>query len=365
MIRVCGITYAHSPNYGSCLQTFALLNAIESLKICGEDCSYQIIPIQLCKDYPLYGLSDRLVNLLLKWNRMQYKPFYNKYLNFVKCDYIRDLSQLNNQFDAFTCGSDVIWNDTFNRRVGAYFLDFADKYRFSYAASFGKAELSKDYISYIGDKIDRLNAISVREQSAVQIAKSFTNKPVKVVSDPVLLLDSKKWSEIAISPSLKEPYIFVYATHLNDTILSFLNKLKAVTNLRVVWAVAGPKQAIKRGIFKVQKPDEWLGLLENAEYVVTNSFHATAFSVLFHKKFYTVVYGDKAKGINVRMNDFLNSMELENRIFSDIPSEIDLSEIDFSSPDEKIRLMREDSLEYLRQNLEAAYQQKLEHEPAQ
>ena len=156
------------------------------------------------------------------------------------------------------------------------------------------------------------------------------------------------------------PYIFVYATHLNNTINNFLNKLKDTTNLRVVWAVAGPKQAIKRGILKVQRPDEWLGLLNNAEFVVTNSFHATAFSVLLHKKFFTVVHGDKTRGINVRMNDFLNTIGLDNRIFTGVPSSFDLSDFDYSCVDEKIQNMREESLGFLRHNLEIAYQKKLE-----
>lgn len=363
MLRVCGITYAHSPNYGSCLQTYALQHVIESLVICGEECSYKVIPIQMLRDYPvseLYGRIGRIANVLLAWNRLQYRSFYKKYMNYAECTTIKELHNLNNQYDAFVCGSDVIWNDRFNRHVGAYYLDFAEKYRFSYAASFGKAEFSDDYFRFAGDKINRLDAISVRELSAVQIAKRCTEKDVRVVSDPVLLVDRKEWKKIASENVPPSPYIFVYVTHINNIINNFLNKLKETTNLRVEWAFAGPKQAIKHGMLTVHKPEEWLGLLSNAEFVVTNSFHATAFSVLFHKKFFTVVYGDKMKGINVRMNDFLNTIELDNRIFNDVPSSFDLSDFDYSCVDEKIRCMREESLSFLRQNLETAYQKKLE-----
>ena len=362
MIRVCGITFAHSPNYGSCLQAFALKNAVESLKICGEDCSYQVIPIQMMKDYPVDGLRGRIANLLLAWNRMQYKSFYRKYMKYVACSSMRELPSLNNQFDAFVCGSDVIWNDSFNRHVGAYYLDFAEKYRFSYAASFGKADVSDEYIQFAREKIDRLNAISVREPSAVQIAKKCTEKDVTVVADPVLLVDRGTWKQIAAADVSKDPYIFVYATHLNKTIKQYLEKVKEVTRLRVVWAVAGPKQALKQGMLRVQTPEEWLGFLQNAEYIVTNSFHATAFSVLFHKKFFTVVNGNKAKGINVRMNDFLTTLGLENRIFSATPEKIDLTEIDFTDADKKIETMKTNSLAFIRRNLEAAYQQKKESE---
>lgn len=358
MLKVCGITYAHSPNYGSCLQAYALQNAIELLNINGEDCCYQIIPIQLFKDYPIIGLNGHIANFFIKWNRLQYRSFYKKHMRFVQCSSIKELPKLNDQSDAFVCGSDVIWNDSFNRHVGAYYLDFAEKYRFSYAASFGKVDFSDEYFRFAADKINRLDAISVREQSAVQIAKRCTPKNITVVADPVILVDRFDWEKISKKPSNKKPYIFVYATHLNDTINSFLKKIKETSNLRIVWAVAGPKQAIKKGILKVQTPSEWLGLINNAEYVVTNSFHATAFSVLFHKRFFTVVNGDKTKGINVRMNDFLNTIGLEDRIFSDIPDVLDLSEIDYFDVDTKIEEMRQSSLAFLRENLEAAYQAK-------
>ena len=283
-------------------------------------------------------------------------------MKYADCMTLKELPKLNQQFDAFVCGSDVIWNDSFNRHVGAYYLDFAEKYRFSYAASFGKTEFSDEYYRFVGNKLDRLNAISVRESSAVKIARHCTQKAVKVVADPVLLLESNEWKRIAKTASIKKPYIFVYATHLNDIINQYLCKLQEATRLKVVWAVAGPKQAVRKGIFKVQTPEEWLGLINHAEYVVTNSFHATAFSVLFHKKFFTVVNGDKAKGINVRMNDFLNSIGLEDRIFSDIPDQLDLSEIDYTLADKRIEEMRKESMQFLQENLEAAYQQKLERE---
>ena len=362
MLRVCGITFTHSPNYGSCLQTYALQHVIESLTIGGEKCSYSVIPIQTLKDFPTIGLSAHIVKPLLAWNRLQYQSFYNKYLHFAKCRYIRDLSELNQQYDAFVCGSDVIWSNNFNNGVGAYFLDFAEKYRFSYAASFGKSSIPDSFLRFAAPKIDQLNAISVREPSGVQIARQCTQKPIKVVSDPVLLVDASVWKGIAVKKPHKQPYILIYVTHLNDTIKDFLAKLTAVTGLPAVWAVAGPKQALMRGMLQVHKPAEWLGLLEGAEYIVTNSFHATAFSTLFHKKFFTVVYGEKDKGINVRMNDFLNTVGLGSRIHSAVPETIDLSEIDFSEADQRVDELRKDSMAFLRENLEAAYREKLELE---
>ena len=119
------------------------------------------------------------------------------------------------------------------------------------------------------------------------------------------------------------------------------------TGQKIIQSAYAPKQAIKQGMIQVQKPERWLQLLRDAEYVVTNSFHATVFSILFHKKFFTVVHGEKAKGINVRMNDFLTSVGLEDRIYSSIPNKIDTEDIDYTDADEKIASLREESLTFL------------------
>ena len=116
------------------------------------------------------------------------------------------------------------------------------------------------------------------------------------------------------------------------------------------------------GRLQIPSPEEWLQLLRDAEYVVTNSFHATAFCIVFHKKFFTVVNGEKNKGINVRMYDFLHTIGLEGRMLNSVPDQIDLSDIDYSNTNKTIEKMREESMSFLRRNLEAAYQQKIESE---
>lgn len=95
---------------------------------------------------------------------------------------------------------------------------------------------------------------------------------------------------------------------------------------------------------------------------MTNSFNATAFSRMFHKKFFTVVNGPKDGGINIRMYDFLKSMGLEDRLYNAVPDVIGTSDIDFTYADTEFVRQREFSLKYLRDNLEAAYQEKLKLE---
>ena len=363
MLNVCGVTFDHTTNYGSCFQAYALQNAIEKIFVGGgiEKCTYQLIPIRTFKEFPIKNrLKNELVKPAVEWHRSRFKPFESKYMKFADVDCLGQLEKLNTTVDAFVCGSDVIWNPDFNVGLGAFYLDFAKKYKFSYAASFGKAISKETEWIKIQKYLASFDAVSVREKTGAELVKRCTGIEAKIVADPVLLLEREDWDRIAAirSHSNQKPYIFVYTTHLNDTIRHFIAKLGNQTGLKVIRATFGPKQAVKQGILQVQTPKQWLQLLRDAEYVVTNSFHATAFSVLFHKKFFTVVYGEKGKGINVRMNDFLNGIDLGNRIYSSVPDSMETDNIDFLEVDKKIEQLKKDSLAFLKENLEAAYRRK-------
>ncbi len=366
MLRVCGITYDHTNNYGSCLQAYALQKAIENTKLSnGSNCSYQLIPIKTFKEYNHLSMSRLIILPLLRLHHSQFSPFEREFLRFAPVTCLQDLPQLNENTDAFICGSDVIWNPDQNLNLSAFYLDFAKKYKFSYAASYGKAEITDQLLTKVRPYLEEFDAISVREASGAEVVRRCVNKTVRIVSDPVLLLNKDEWNSLIPQSAPEKGCIFVYITHLSKALKTFLDVLQRKTGLRIVYAAAGPKQALKQGMLQVQKPQRWLQQLRDAEYVVTNSFHATAFSVMFHKKFFTVVNGDKAKGINVRMNDFLNSLGLGDRIFSSVPEEIDVGEVNYSGVDEKIATLREKSLSFLRENLEAAYRQKMELEAKQ
>lgn len=364
MLHVCGITFDHTTNYGSSFQAYALQAAVEKISLSdGTKCSYQLIPIRKCEDWPVIRTwKHLLVAPFVALNRRMFVEFEQEHMHYAETHRISDFVELNSITDAFVCGSDVIWNPDLNKNIDAFYLNFATKYRFSYAASFGKSEISENTRRKVAQYLPAFNSLSVREKSGIDIIQNSIGFTAQIVCDPVFLVDRNEWEEIIRKEISKKKYIFVYITHLSRPIERFLERLKHSTGLNIVYAANGPKQALKQGLFQVQTPDKWLQLLHDAQYVVTNSFHATAFSVLFHKKFFTVVNGEKSKGINVRMYDFLSTIGLTDRIFSEIPEELDLSEINYRDIDPKIEAIREKSLEFLRENLEAAYRDKLERE---
>ena len=360
MLRIYGVTYDHTNNYGSCLQAYALKYSIEKMTVgVAEKCDYKIIPLWYCRDYPKKRIKNAIGLMLMNLYHKNFVIFEKRYLDFTQRVLLKDIAKLNRYADAFVCGSDVIWNPNQNKKVTAYFLDFAQKYSFSYAASFGNAVIDNDYIDTIKPFISKMDSVGVRESSAKKIVEELMGINCEVVVDPVLLLTKNEWKRIALCPK-SEPYIFVYTTHMSKNIEGVIGQISKETGYKIVkteWD-ASPSRLIKNGVLKVPSPDRWLQLLYNADFIITNSFHATAFSVLFHKKFYTVVNGDKAKGINIRMNDFLTTIGLEDRLISSVPENVDLSEIDYSDIDKKIEGMRVKSLAFLQDNLEAAYQQK-------
>ena len=360
MLNVYGITYDHTTNYGSCLQAYALQTVIDRITVSNDKCNYKLIPMQTLRGTSKTNFKGKIKRLIYNFYRKQFEGFENKYMHFSDIRNIESLPLLNRKADAFVCGSDVIWNPDYNHGLGAYYLDFAEKYKFSYAASFGKAELGEEDYKWIREKLASFDEISCREQTGVDVVRKCLDRPAVLVVDPVLLLAREDWRKIANTEKARKngKYIFVYATLVNKEFDRFVDKLQKETGLKVIRSAYSINVAVNQRVIKVQKPEEWLGLLMNAEYIVTNSFHATAFSVLFHRNFFTFTLPGKNKGINIRMNDFLEELDLGERMISSVPDFLNLQEIDFSSADLKLERMCRGSVDFLQRNLENAYGQK-------
>lgn len=365
MLQIYGVTYDHTVNYGSCFQAYALQTAIEKINTNGEHWKYELIPLGFIKSHHTKrNLKRTLIQFFLWLHRHQFATFEKTHMKYAPVERMSDLPSLNNQADAFVCGSDVIWNNDFNFGESAYYLDFARKYKFSYAASFGKADVNEMDFARLAQYFASFDSISIRESSGAEIIKNLYRNPIHVVVDPVCLLTADEWEKICRRTLAKKKYIFVYSTtplaELNIKIKRFVAKLEKRTGLKSIWATWPIKNTLKHKRLQIQTPEHWLEQLKDAEYVVTNSFHATMFSLIFHKKFFTVVRGEKDSGVNVRMNDMLKQVSLVDRIYTTIPEVIDTDDIDFDHADRRISALRKEALAFLKDNLEAAYHQKME-----
>lgn len=361
-MKIGCLTFHDSSNYGSVLQAYALQHAVIGL---GH--AYKII------DYsnPEKRKFDSLLfkNIEQSWKNYLYKivslPFnYSKKKKFIRFSkkYLclekprvvdsKLLCDLNNKFDCFICGSDQIWNAKMIRFDTAYFLSFVEMQnrKVAYAASFGRVELSKKEEMFYKKQLETFDKISVRERSAQDIVQQCAQKKAELVVDPTLLLNSYQWLDFIDDVDiLQKPYILTYCLSADQEMLRFLDKLKKDTGLPVI--------EIARSIFPVYKhseriipdPREFVKLIANASYIVTNSFHGTAFSTNLNRNFFVFIHGGRESTTNSRIVDFLEMVGLEKRLFFKCPDgEVDLNLPDFSSANERIARMRASSIEFLK-----------------
>lgn len=217
--------------------------------------------------------------------------------------------------DVYILGSDQVWNFWQSRLsqcwnlVHAYFLDFGSKQtkRISYAASWGKTELPEDFIKEISPLLKNFDYVSVREKSGIDLCRKCGYENAEFRCDPTLLLTSdnyrllyKENETLEDTSKRKNPYLFLYM--LNNTCDFDIQKVydfAAQKNLEVVYVTGNSKIDKYKKTFATIP--QWLSLIDNAEYVVTNSFHCCVFSLIFAKNFAAVPLTKTMAGMNSRI----------------------------------------------------------------
>lgn len=231
--------------------------------------------------------------------------------------------------DVYVAGSDQIWNPLFqNGKDPAFFLQFAPEgvKRVSYAASFAGDTLSNADRARMKPWLKTFDAVSVREKSGVKLLREMGLDGVQVC-DPVFLLPKEQWETLAVAPK-QDDYIFVYDFENTLLIKELTLKLSKQTGRKIVSVFTNDYADL---IFIDLGPCEFVGMIQNAAMVISNSFHATAFSMIFHKDVYVV---GRTEGINARMSDLLDSIGLSERLIC--ATDVDAGPIDWDVVDQKL-----------------------------
>ena len=331
--RVKTITCHNVYNIGASLQAYALTKYLKNIGCEAEIINY--IPDYLrhyrllgCNSpaynkpllrqlYQLAKLPQRIMARLSK-RKKRFDSFTKKYLPVTSKVY-----RTNNELkadvpyaDVYFAGSDQIWNTLFpNGKDPSFYLDFAPEgsIRASYAASFSTDKIYDGYEAQVSNWLKRLDYVSVRESSGVALAKKLgVDFPVQVL-DPVFLLNKEQWRGLVsdLNTDYENEYILVYDFEQSSHLESFVktlakeNKLKIFSVLPCTYCDSS---------FENSGPLEFLDLIENAAFVVSNSFHATAFSIIFEKQFFVF---NREEAINSRMHDILQLFSLDDRIITD------------------------------------------------
>ncbi len=364
-MRIACLTFHNSSNYGSALQAYALQETVLSL---GH--GYTIIDYstpEKSKFDSLLGRNKEMSSLgyavkifSLPYNlykKNKFSKFRKNHLNISnkKSLTIDDLEKLNDEFDYFICGSDQIWNAHMVRFDPAYFLSFVKNpnRKIAYAASFGISNPPENELSFYKKHLDSFNKISVRERTGAQIVFDATGKQSSVVLDPSLLLDKEKWAQIAEnSRRVKHPYILTYCFSPKKNLQSFVHKLSKETGLPVIRISTQMLDMILKKAYAIPSPIDFIRLFLDASYIVTNSFHGTAFSTNLNKNFFSVVEGNKSTRTNSRIFDFLDLVQLKERIiYKDQEGPLPLNPLDFKNTNNILDEERRKSIEFLRSSI--------------
>lgn len=218
-------------------------------------------------------------------------------------------------YQTYVVGSDQIWNPAITgglRRVYFGGFESADKRRVvAYAASLGSSALPPEYDGAFAELVRHVDAVSLREKGAIPYVQRLYPGAVTAVVDPVFLLDPECWREVEVLPA-EENYILVYGTEPNPRMSAYIRDLSRRTGLPVV-ELGTIRAAESAWAERTAGPAEFLGYIRRAAYVVTNSFHAAAFSVLFEKRFLAFAHSQ----VNTRLSDMLRLHGLEDRLCQD------------------------------------------------
>lgn len=375
------ITFYHQNlNFGGLLQAYALPIALKLyLDINAEqiDCVFiysedfmQSQKKKKKRNISLYQVGILVFSKLKQKNLNKRRRMFDKFMeetphSNVTYNY-KTIKSCVKKYDAFICGGDQIWNDYNSKMdIEAFTLQFVPEgvKKISYAPSIANLEMSDEFKITFRKGLSGLNAISVREKSSIQVLQELTNKLIQVVVDPVLLLQKKEWKKIANVPQIKEPYLLCYLLGNDVSQRKSVKKLAKKLNLKILTFSHIFGNAVRKcDLFfgdihdYTSGPREFIGLIQNAELVVTDSFHASVFSMIFETPFY-VFERDKAdakNSTNRRIYDFLKEYQLDSQLVSEesLAETNKIPKVDFKYAHQHWEKRREESLEYLEHALE-------------
>lgn len=369
-------------NYGNLLQSYALQTVLERM---GHD-------VAILNRRPNRSLSLLFLRVLsfLKSIYSRYffnnkdilivNPFSENYIvrNRVNCSGLKDfaIKYLNRtsplrssnemmrydqkeMFDAYVVGSDQVWREQYTLLIEEMFLSFlsddSKAKRIAYAASFGTDDsfISSDKLSTCRDLLNRFNYVSVREKSAVKICKDVFDVESVHVLDPTMLLDVVDYNKIFESTS---------TPNSSGTLLTYILDDDARIKAKIA-LVAREKNLVPFSVnalenvksisytYRLPSVETWLRGFHDAKFVITDSFHACVFSILFHKPF--ICIGNKSRGMS-RFDSLLNMFGLENRLvdINDI-ADYEEKEIDWEHVDKVLAQKRKEAFHFLNQALQS------------
>ena len=346
-------------NFGSVLQTVATAVVLQELGYNPTIVNY--IPDRVTyRRYFKEGLKDirKLIRRVLYFpfhlkNVAAYNGFLATHTNLSQPIYAGDdFAAKCPVADVYVTGSDQVWNSIHNEGFdGHYFFDdIAGANKIAFASSIGREKIDDEELHLIKERLSKYKAVSVRESSAVKILNSIGIDSTLVL-DPTLLLDKDQWLKIAGERIEKSPYLLIYTPYNivdEELIYRAARKMADKHGLKIVtFSWTHQKNRFANYTYRYARPEEFLSLMYFADFVITNSFHGTAFSINLNKQF--VVYQPSA--FSTRIMSLIEIVGLRSRLVSDDTDITALPEINYSQVNKLLDAERGKSMDFLRKAL--------------
>lgn len=315
------ITYHNAINYGAALQTYALNKYINNMGYTCETINYNCDKIN--QSYKLINLKQKsiksVINSIINIPSNIVKKI--KFTKFKKNNIIiskevfnkNNITKANEKYDIFITGSDQVWNLDLNDDYN-YYLKFVNNKnsKNSYAASFGNIKVLEENSNKIKEILNDYRVLSVREKSTINELKEKCNIKSKHVLDPTFLLSKEEWEKLVTSNEKKEKYILLYVLH-EESAYYIAERLGKLTGLKVYIITESRRKRIEGKYIRQAGPLDFITLIKNSEYVVTDSFHGTALSIIFNKNL-KVVLKTKMKYFNERLTSIIETFGMQDCI---------------------------------------------------
>lgn len=351
------ITFHRAHNYGAVLQCMALSKVLAEYGHKVEVVDYY--PSYLRSEYKLLPSIQRVgfviwIKSLIKTIpilriRLKRMKLFNSFIKTLPLStkQYTEKDKIITGYDVLIFGSDQIWNPLLSQDEDAILSGFfrikGTKF-VSYAASTNPVICNAKYRDYFKRIIDSFDAISVRELVLADYLNSIKPNVAKTVLDPVLLLSKYEWEKIAINPKEKD-YLLIYTVPQSPLVRKHAEFVARQKGLQII-ELTPKARNVKENIYRqIVSPNEFVGYFKNASYVVTTSFHGTAFSIRFNKQFSTIQLGSS---VDNRAYNLLNSLDLQNRAITETDIYKNLEITDYEAVNSKLEEFIRTSLSYLK-----------------
>lgn len=354
MKKVGLLTYHHTTNFGSLLQTYALYKKVQEL---GYECEVIDYRNEAVEKREFVKKLYQCTSLRQIKNHLKYSKYRKRkakaFSDFVRLNmkvseksyHINNIKEANGKYDCYLVGSDLVWDFTINDSDKTYMLDFADDKtkKVAFASSVGQI-WSHEEQNIVKGLLNRFDYIGVREHSIQEKLETITDKQIDFVCDPTMLVTSDSWKKMASTRCISEDYVLVYMSNEGLSIYSDAIEYGKKNNLAVYlisygWVPQGMKPIRPNCI------EEFLSLIMHANTIFSASYHGMLFSLYFNKEFFYYNRGWKERMKSIA--EFLQITERETW-----KSEKDYKSLNYEEINRKLDSFRTQSIHYLSHYLE-------------